>query len=175
MILKNYKFEFCVSASDVFRNVASGVGVSFPQSHILHLPAFHGHFRKFYRGSSHGKKIKNLWRRKCVRRAILRTVEVRVEGRFVPFNPFFVCNTAIGSLCDNFYWYNFSIKKSLDFPVKTLKFSCKNFYKFSGKFGIARSSGVFFFLRRLCLRRKKRPEAFFCPNLRRNLRLRSSV
>ncbi len=24
----------------------------------------------------------------------------RVEGMFVPFNPYFVCNTAIGSLCD---------------------------------------------------------------------------
>ncbi len=45
-------------------------------------------------------KPKNLWSRKCVRRAIFRTIEVRVEGRFVPFNPYFVCNTAIGSLCD---------------------------------------------------------------------------
>ncbi len=43
---------------------------------------------------------KNLWRRKYVRRAIFRNVEVRVEGRFVPFNPYFVCNTATGSLCD---------------------------------------------------------------------------
>ncbi len=46
------------------------------------------------------KMTKNLWRRKCVRRAIFRTVEVKVEGRFVPFNPYFVCNTTIGSLCD---------------------------------------------------------------------------
>ncbi len=45
-------------------------------------------------------KKKNLWRRKCVRREIFRNIEVRVEGRFVPFNPYFVCNTAIGSLCD---------------------------------------------------------------------------
>ncbi len=30
---------------------------------------------------------KNLWRRKCVRRAIFRNVEV------APFNPYFVCNT----------------------------------------------------------------------------------
>ncbi len=44
--------------------------------------------------------IENRWRRKCVRRGIFRTVEVRVAGRFVPFNPYFVCNTAIGSLCD---------------------------------------------------------------------------
>ncbi len=33
---------------------------------------------------------KNLWRRKCVRRAILRNVEVGVEGG----NPYFVCNTS---------------------------------------------------------------------------------
>ncbi len=45
-------------------------------------------------------ELKNLWRRKCVRRAIFWNVEVRVEGRFVLFNPYFVCNTAIGSLCD---------------------------------------------------------------------------
>ncbi len=45
-------------------------------------------------------KLKNLWRRKCVRRAIFQNVEVRVKGRFVPFNPYFLCNTAIGSLCD---------------------------------------------------------------------------
>ncbi len=32
-----------------------------------------------------------------------------------------------------------------------------------------------FFFQRLCLWRKKPPEVFFCPNLRRNLRLRSSV
>ncbi len=43
---------------------------------------------------------KNLWRRKCVRRVIFWTVEVRVEGTFVPFNAYIVCNTAIGSLCD---------------------------------------------------------------------------
>ncbi len=36
---------------------------------------------------------KNLWRRKCVRREIFRTVEVRVEGGFSLFNPYFVCNT----------------------------------------------------------------------------------
>ncbi len=35
---------------------------------------------------------KNLWRRKCVRRTIFRNVEVRVEGGFAPFNPYFVCN-----------------------------------------------------------------------------------
>ncbi len=58
------------------------------------------------------KKIKNLWCRKCVRRAIFRNIEVRVEGRFVPFNPYFVCNTAIGSLCDDFY------RKSYDFSIK---------------------------------------------------------
>ncbi len=40
--------------------------------------------------------IKNLWRRKRVRRAIFRNVELRVEGRFVSFNPYFVCNTDIG-------------------------------------------------------------------------------
>ncbi len=43
---------------------------------------------------------KNLWRRKCVRGAIFRTIEVRVEGRFVPCNPYFVCYTVIGSLCN---------------------------------------------------------------------------
>ncbi len=73
---------------------------------------FVGISAKFHRGSSHGKKIKNLWRRKCVRRAIFRTVEVRVESRFVPVNPHIVCNTAIGSLCDDFY------KKSYDFSIK---------------------------------------------------------
>ncbi len=31
--------------------------------------------------------LKNLRRRKCVRIVIFRTAEVRVEGRFVPFNP----------------------------------------------------------------------------------------
>ncbi len=36
--------------------------------------------------------------------------EVRVEGRFVPFNPYFVCNTAIGSLCD-LYGSRYKIKK----------------------------------------------------------------
>ncbi len=46
------------------------------------------------------RKEKNFWRRKSVRRAIFRNVEVTVEGRFVPFNLYFVCNTAIGSLCD---------------------------------------------------------------------------
>ncbi len=39
-------------------------------------------------------KIKNLWRRKCVRRAIFRKVGVRVEGDFAPFNSYFVCNTS---------------------------------------------------------------------------------
>ncbi len=93
------------------RDVAKGVwGVSHP--HILHLWAFRRHFRKFHRRSSHGKKIKNLWRRKCVRRSIFRNIEVRAEGRFVPFNPYFVWNTAIGSLCDNFY------RKSYDFSIK---------------------------------------------------------
>ncbi len=65
-----------------YRDVAKGgrcVGVSHP--HILHLSAFRRHFRKFHRGSSHGKKIKNLWRRKYVRRAIFRNVEVRVDGK----------------------------------------------------------------------------------------------
>ncbi len=71
-----------------------------------------GHFRKFHRGPSHGKKIKILWHRKCVRRGIFRTIEVRIEGRFVPFNPYFVCNTAIGSLCNNFY------RKSYDSTIK---------------------------------------------------------
>ncbi len=37
---------------------------------------------------------KNLWGRKCVRRAIFRNVEVRVEGGKVPFNPYVVCNTS---------------------------------------------------------------------------------
>ncbi len=37
---------------------------------------------------------KNLWRRKCVRRAIFRNVEVRVERGFAPFNPYFVCNAS---------------------------------------------------------------------------------
>ncbi len=46
------------------------------------------------------RRKKHLWRRKCVRRAIFRNIEVRVEGRFVPFNRYIVCNTAIGSLCD---------------------------------------------------------------------------
>ncbi len=56
-------------------------------------------FEFVYSPLKDGKK--NLWRRKCGRRAmIFRTVEVRVEGRFVPFNPYFVCNTAFGSLCD---------------------------------------------------------------------------
>ncbi len=39
-------------------------------------------------------KKKNLWRRKCVRRAIFWTVEVKVEGDEDPFNPYFVCNTS---------------------------------------------------------------------------------
>ncbi len=39
---------------------------------------------------------KNLWRRRCVRRTIFRMVEVRVDG----VNPYFVCNTAAGSLYD---------------------------------------------------------------------------
>ncbi len=56
------------------------------------------------------KTIKNLWRRKCVRKMIFRNVEVRVEGRFVPFNPYFVCNTAIGSLND---LYGFTLPKKL--------------------------------------------------------------
>ncbi len=46
------------------------------------------------------KKKKNLWRRKCVRRAMFQTVEVRVTEVFAPFNLYFVCNTAAGSLCD---------------------------------------------------------------------------
>ncbi len=70
------------------------------------------HFGKFHRGPSHGKKIKILWRRKCARRGIFWNVEVRIEGRFVPFNPYFVCNTDIGSLCDDFY------RKSYDFTIK---------------------------------------------------------
>ncbi len=37
-----------------------------------------------------GDVTKNLWGRKCVRRAIFRTVEVRVEGG----EPYFVCNTS---------------------------------------------------------------------------------
>ncbi len=45
-------------------------------------------------------RIKNFWRRKCVRRGMFRNVELRVEGRFVSFNPYFVCNMAVGSLCD---------------------------------------------------------------------------
>ncbi len=40
------------------------------------------------------KNEKNLWRRKCVRRGIFRTVEVKVEGDEAPFNPYFVCNTS---------------------------------------------------------------------------------
>ncbi len=40
------------------------------------------------------KKIKNLWRRKCVRRGIFRNVEVRVEGSEAPLNPYFVCNSS---------------------------------------------------------------------------------
>ncbi len=67
---------------------------------------------KFHRGSSLGKKIKILWRKKCVRRGIFRNVDVRIEGRFVPVNPYFVCNTAIGSLCDDFY------RRSYDFTIK---------------------------------------------------------
>ncbi len=85
-----------------------GVVTPPPPPHILHLSAF----PQISSLSSHLKKIKNLWRRKCVRRAIFRNVEVRVEGRFVPFNPYFVCNTAIGSLCDDFY------RKSYDFSIK---------------------------------------------------------
>ncbi len=38
--------------------------------------------------------------------------EVRAEGRFVPFNPYFVRNTAIVSLCDDFY------RKNYDFTIK---------------------------------------------------------
>ncbi len=53
-----------------------------------------------YSRENYWKMKKNLWRRKCVRRGIFRNVEVRVEGRFVPFSPYFVCNTAIESLCD---------------------------------------------------------------------------
>ncbi len=70
----------------IHRDVPKGGG-SHP--YILHLSAFRRHFCKFHRRSSHGKKITNLWRRKCVRRAIFRSVEVRAEGRFVPFNPYF--------------------------------------------------------------------------------------
>ncbi len=76
--------------------------------HILHLSAF----PQISSGIQPWEKIKNLWRRKCGRRAIFRNVEVRVEGRFVPFNPYFVCNTDIGSLCDDFY------RKSYDFSIK---------------------------------------------------------
>ncbi len=39
-------------------------------------------------------KHKNHWRRKCVRRAIFRTVNGRVEGSEAPFNLYFVCNTS---------------------------------------------------------------------------------
>ncbi len=40
------------------------------------------------------EEIKNLWRRKCVRRVIFRNLEVMVEGGFALFNPYFVCNTS---------------------------------------------------------------------------------
>ncbi len=43
---------------------------------------------------------KKLWRRKCIRRGIFRTVEVRVKEVIAPFNPYFLCNRAKGSLCD---------------------------------------------------------------------------
>ncbi len=86
-----------------------GGGVSPPHSSLVGISA---NFSKFHRGSSHRKKIKILWRRKWVRRGIFRNVEVRVEDRFVPFNSYFVCKTAIGSLCDDFY------RKSHDFTIK---------------------------------------------------------
>ncbi len=70
------------------------------------------HFHKFHGIQQWKKKIKNLWRRKGVRREIFRNREVRVEGNFVPFNPYFVCNTAIGLLCEDFY------RKSYDFSIK---------------------------------------------------------
>ncbi len=40
------------------RDVARGVGGCLTLPHILHLSAFHRHFRKFHRRSSHGKKGK---------------------------------------------------------------------------------------------------------------------
>ncbi len=47
----------------------------------------------FYNNYGEICKKKN-WRRKCVRGAIFRTVEVRVEGGVDTFNPYFVCNTS---------------------------------------------------------------------------------
>ncbi len=50
--------------------------------------------------NSNKKKKKSLAQEVRQKSYIFRNVEVKVEGRFVPFNPYFVCNTAIGTLCD---------------------------------------------------------------------------
>ncbi len=70
-------------------------------------------YKKNIQRSVDRRRLKSLWRRKCVRRAIFRNVKVMVGGRFVPFNPYFVCNTAIGSLCD---MYGVPLPKKLTSP-----------------------------------------------------------
>ncbi len=112
MIMKVYWFaielprKLMSTVTGTPRDVARGLSHPPPTFHTCR------HFGTFHWGPNHGKKIKILWRRKCVRRGIFRNVEIRIEGRFVPFNPYFVCNTAIGSLCDDFY------RKSYDFTIK---------------------------------------------------------
>ncbi len=110
--LSNLDFFFIVLHQ---RRREGGVGGVSPSTFFTcrHFVAISANFiGKFHRGPSHGKKIKILWRRKCVRKMIFRNVEVRIEGRFVPFNPYFDYNTAIGALCDDFY------RKSYDFTIK---------------------------------------------------------
>ncbi len=92
-----------------------------------------------------GKNIKNLWSRKCVRRAIFWNTELKV-----PFNPYLVCNMAARSLRDcqrssytkneynlfyqkldaeSFFIRPFFRKKAI-FPEKTMKNCFGNAFEF---------------------------------------------
>ncbi len=57
---------------------------------IIELLKYEAYFLSEYRFDIK----KKIWRRKCVRRAIFRNVDIRVERGFAPFNPHFVCNTS---------------------------------------------------------------------------------